>query len=65
MAKNSAQAQTEKPEAQKGGATKMPIFATMASSRFPCGAAVRCSISSARSIRLYRVGGGAGLRERS
>ena len=28
MAKNSAQAQTEKPEAQKGGATKMPIFLT-------------------------------------
>ena len=28
MAKSSAQAQAEKPEAQKGGATKMPIFAT-------------------------------------
>ena len=28
MAKNSAQAQTEKPEAQKGGAAKMPIFPT-------------------------------------
>ena len=28
MAKSSAQAQTEKPEAQKGGAPKMPIFAT-------------------------------------
>ena len=28
MAKNSAQAQTEKPEAHKGGAAKMPIFPT-------------------------------------
>ena len=28
MAKSSAQAQAEKPEAQKGSATKMPIFAT-------------------------------------
>ena len=28
MAKSSAQAQTEKPEAQKGGAAKMPIFPT-------------------------------------
>ena len=28
MAKNSAQAQTEKPEAQKGSATKMPLFST-------------------------------------
>ena len=28
MAKNGAQAPTEKPEAQKGSATKMPIFAT-------------------------------------
>ena len=28
MAKNSAQAQAEKPEAQKGNATKMPIFPT-------------------------------------
>ena len=28
MAKNSAQAPTEKPEAQKGSATKMPLFST-------------------------------------
>ena len=28
MAKSGAQAQTEKPGAQKGSATKMPIFAT-------------------------------------
>ena len=28
MAKSGAQAQAEKPEAQKGSATKMPIFLT-------------------------------------
>ena len=28
MAKNSAQAPTEKPEAQKGSAAKMPLFPT-------------------------------------
>ena len=28
MAKNSAQAPTEKPEAQKGSAAKMPLFST-------------------------------------